>query len=101
MDPNLDLGAKFGPKCGWAVGPDGAWQGLGALPGKLFQWEDIFSTSIPVPAGVAKSVNRSVGGAPFGIREPEGRPLGHFETRVAQVVPPAAFWTFEVGMVSA
>ena len=52
-------------------------------------------TSIPVPAGVAKSVNRSFGGAPFGIRKPEGRPLGHFEIRVAEVVSPAAFWTFE------
>ena len=53
------------------------------------------STSIPVPAGVAKSVNRSLGGAPFGIRETEGRPLGHLEIRVAQVASPAAFWTFE------
>ena len=53
------------------------------------------STSIPVPAGVAKSVNRSFGGAPFGIRETEGRPLGHLEIRVAQVASPAAFWTFE------
>ena len=51
-------------------------------------------TSIPVPAGVAKSVNRSFGRAPFGIRETEGRPLEHFEIRVAQVVSPAAFWTF-------
>ena len=53
------------------------------------------SISIPVPAGVAKSVNRSFGGAPFGIRETEGRPLGHLEIRVAQVASPAAFWTFQ------
>ena len=34
-------------------------------------------------------------GAPLGIWEPEGRPLEHSEIRVAQVVSPAALWTFE------
>ena len=88
----MTLGAKFGPRCG---SPSRCLARLEGLARQIVQWEDILSTSIPVPAGVAKSVNRSLGGAPFGIRETEGRPLGHLEIRVAQVASPAAFWTFE------
>ncbi len=65
------------------VGPDGAWQALRALPGKLFQWEGIPRLGLAL---FAKA--QGLEGVPFWIREPEGRPLRHVEIWGPQVVSP-------------